>query len=159
MKKVSALLALLFISYTGVMAQFGQSPGLVKPATWSATVKPTSAKVGDVVTVQITANVKDGYHIYSSVVNPKIDGPLPTVVTFKKNSSFALVGKLMPASKVETKYEEVFEGDTYIMHGRALFTQKIKILTDKPVLTASIEAQACTDADGSCVPLNDVEMV
>lgn len=155
MKNIFAFTILLFLSYAPAFAQFGQSSGLVKPATWSVTAKPTSAKVGDVVTVQILATVKDGYHVYSSVVNPKIDGPLPTVVTFKKNSSFATVGKLTPASKVETKYEEVFGGDTYIMHGRALFTQKIKVLTDKPVLAGSIEAQACTDADGSCVPLND----
>lgn len=155
MKKVFALLTLLITSYVTAFAQFGQSGGIIKPATWSVTVKPTSAKVGDVVTVQITAMVKDGYHVYSSVANPKIDGPLPTVVTFKKNNSFALVGKLTPASKVETKYEEVFEGDTYIMHGRAVFNQKVKILTNKPVLAGTIEAQACTDADGSCIPLNE----
>ena len=155
MKNVLALCALLLVNYSAVLAQFSQSPGLVKPATWSVSAKPATAKVGDVITVQVTAAVKDGYHVYSSVVNPKIDGPLPTVVTFKKNNSFALVGKLTPVSKVETKYEEVFEGDTYIMHGRAVFAQKIKILTAKPMLVGSIEAQACTDADGACIPLND----
>ncbi len=155
MKNVLALVALLLVNYSTVLAQFGQSPGLVKPATWSVTAKPATAKVGDVITVRVTAAVKDGYHVYSSVVNPKIDGPLPTVVTFKKNNTFALVGKLVPISKVETKYEEVFEGDTYIMHGKAVFTQKIKVLTGKPVLAGSIEAQACTDAGAACIPLND----
>ena len=155
MIKVLAFLAPLFCCFAPVFAQFGQGPGIVKPATWSATAKPVSAKVGDIITVQVVATVKDGYHIYSSVVNSKIDGPLPTVVTFNPNGSFALVGKLTPVSKVETKYEEVFGGDTYIMHGKAVFAQKIKILTDEPVLRGTIEAQACTDADGTCVPLND----
>ncbi|MBC8155118.1 MAG: thioredoxin family protein [Bacteroidetes bacterium] len=155
MKKVLALLTLLITSYVTAFAQFGQSGGIIKPATWSVTVKPTSAKVGDVVTVQITATVKDGYHVYSSVANPKIDGPLPTVVTFKKNNTFALVGKLTPASKVETKFDDIFGGDTYIMHGRAVFNQKIKVLTNKPILAGTIESQACTDADGSCIILNE----
>lgn len=155
MKTIVSLCLLLCASFTTLFAQFGQSPGLVKPATWSVTVKPTTAKVGDVVTVQITATVKAGFHVYSSIENPKIDGPLPTVVTFKKNPGFELVGKLLPVSKVETKFEEVFDGDTYIMHGKAVFAQKIRILTDKPVLAGTIEAQACTDADGSCIPLNE----
>ncbi len=155
MKNVLALFALFLVSQSSVLAQFGQSSGLVKPATWSVVAKPATAKVGDVITVQVTATVKDGFHVYSSVANPKIDGPLPTVVTFKKNDSYALVGKLTPTSKVETKYEEVFEGDTYIMHGKAVFEQKIKVLTAKSVLAGSIEAQACTDADGSCIPLNE----
>lgn len=154
MKKLVALFALILAASIPGVAQFGQS-GIIKPATWSATAKPATAKVGDVITIQITANVKDGFHVYSSVVNPKIDGPLPTVVTFAKNDSYALVGKLIPVSKVETKYEEAFEGDTYIMHGPAIFSQKIKILKDQTILAGSIEAQACTDADGSCVPLTD----
>ncbi|QDK83132.1 DUF255 domain-containing protein [Spirosoma sp. KCTC 42546] len=134
------------------LATFAQ---ILKPVTWTYKPVKSSAKVGEVVELRFTANVQTGYHIYSSDVNSKIDGPLPTVIKLTPNKSFELVGKVKPVSKVETKYEEVFEGDTYVMHGAAQFSQRIKILSDKPVIEGNVDYQVCTDKDGQCIPGNE----
>ena len=134
------------------LALFAQ---ILKPVSWTYKPLAPSAKVGDVVELRFTANIKSGYHIYSSNVNPKIDGPLPTVIKLNPNKTFELVGKVKPISKVETKYEEAFEGDTYLMHSPAQFSQRVKILSDKPVLEGNVDYQVCTDSDGSCIPGNE----
>ncbi|MVM29603.1 disulfide bond formation protein DsbD [Spirosoma sp. HMF4905] len=134
------------------LATFAQ---ILKPVTWSYKPAKSTAKVGEIIELRFTANIQTGYHIYSSEVNPKIDGPLPTVIKLTPNKSFELIGKVKPESKVETKYEEVFEGDTYLMHGAAQFSQRIKILSDKPVLEGNVDYQVCTDKDGQCIPGNE----
>jgi thiol:disulfide interchange protein DsbD len=128
---------------------------ILKPVTWSYKPTKSSAKVGEIVELRFTANIQSGYHIYSSEVNPKIDGPLPTVIKLTPNKTYALVGKVKPISKVETKYEEAFEGDTYVMHGPAEFSQRVKILSDKPIIEGNVDYQVCTDKDGQCIPGND----
>ncbi|MFD2571220.1 cytochrome c biogenesis protein CcdA [Spirosoma soli] len=148
MKSIFALAAWLLLS----VAAYAQ---LVKPASWSYKPAKSSVQIGDVVELRFTASIKDGYHIYSSQVNPKIDGPLPTVINFTPNDTYQLVGKLQPVSKVETKFEEVFEGDVYLMHGPAQFVQKVKIFKADPSITGTIEYQVCTDSDGQCIPGND----
>ena len=154
MKKLLALSALFLISFA-TFAQFGQS-GLVKPIpSWTYKTKPATAKAGDIVELYITANVMEGWHIYSSETNPKLEiGPLPTVVTFTKSNAFEVVGKLK-AVGAKTKYEEVYEGDVYMMPRPAVFIQKIKILKENPLISGTIEAQACTDENGKCVQESD----
>ena len=134
------------------LATFAQ---ILKPVTWTYKSTKSSAKVGEIIELRFTANIKAGYHIYSSEVNPKIDGPLPTVIKFTPNKTYELVGKIKPISKVETKFEEAFEGDTYLMHGPAQFSQRVKLFNDKPVIEGNIDYQTCTDNDGQCIPGND----
>ncbi|GAB3793376.1 cytochrome c biogenesis protein CcdA [Spirosoma humi] len=148
MKSFSTLVVWLLLP----LATFAQ---IIKPVSWTYKSTKSSAKIGDVVEIRFTAAIKDGYHIYSSDVNPKIDGPLPTVIKFTPNKTYELVGKIKPVSKVETKFEEVFEGDTYLMHGPAQFSQRIKLLADKPIIEGNIDYQVCTDSDGQCIPGND----
>ncbi|GAB2597990.1 protein-disulfide reductase DsbD family protein [Spirosoma areae] len=148
MKSILTLVVWLLLP----LATFAQ---ILKPVTWTYKPAKSSAKVGEIVELRFTASIQGGYHIYSSEVNPKIDGPLPTVIKFTPNKTYELVGKIKPVSKVETKFEEAFEGDTYVMHGPALFSQRVKILNDKPIIEGTIDYQTCTDKDGQCIPGND----
>ena len=148
MKSILNLAVLLLLP----LATFAQ---IIKPVTWTNKPTKSSIKVGEVVELRFTANIQSGYHIYSSEVNPKIDGPLPTVIKLTPNKTYELVGKIKPISKVETKYEEAFEGDTYVMHGPAQFSQRVKILDTNPVIEGNIDFQTCTDTDGQCIPGND----
>lgn len=143
---------LIYAFVAWLLLPFATSAQILKPVNWSFATSKSTVAVGDIVNLTITATVRDGYHIYSSETNPKIDGPLPTVVTFTPNKTFELVGKLKPVSPVETKYEEAFEGDTYIMHGLAKFVQKVKILAPDPQIGGNVSFQACTDKDGQCIP-------
>ena len=146
MKPFLALVAWLLLP----IATFAQ---IIKPATWTFSASKSTAKVGDVISLNLTANIKDGYHIFSSQVNPKItDGPLPTVFTFSPNKTYELVGKVKPVSTVETKYEEIWEGDTYLMHGAAKFVQQVRLLATNPQISGNVSYQVCTDNDGQCIP-------
>ncbi|GAB3640444.1 protein-disulfide reductase DsbD family protein [Spirosoma arcticum] len=145
MKLLTALVVWLLLP----LATYAQ---ILKPVTWTFSAAKSTAKVGDVLDLSLVANVRIGYHIYSSESNPKIDGPLPTVFSFTPNNTFELVGKVKPASEVETKYEEAFEGDTYLMHGAAKFVQKVRILAPNPQISGAVSYQACTDKDGQCIP-------
>ena len=139
----------------GLLLPFATFAQILKPVTWTYKSANPSPKVGEVIDLRFTANIQSGYHIYSSNVNPKIDGPLPTVIKFTPNKTYELVGKLKPISKVETKFEEAFEGDTYLMHGPAVFSQRVKLLSEKPLIEGNIDYQTCTDSDGQCIPGND----
>jgi len=145
----------LFALAVALLVSVAATAQILKPASWSYAPTKSTAKVGDIVDLKFTASIKSGYHIYSSQVNPKIDGPLPTVITFGKNDTYELVGAVKPVSKVETKFEEVFEGDVYLMHGPAQFVQRVKILKEKPLIAGNIDYQVCTDSDGQCIPGND----
>ncbi|MCY7358721.1 MAG: disulfide bond formation protein DsbD, partial [Rudanella sp.] len=126
---------------------------IIKPANWTTSVSKSKVQIGDVVTLNFEVNLKDGYHIYSSEANPKIqDGPLPTVFTFAPNKTYELIGKLKPTSKVETKFEEVWGGDTYTMHSSARFAQQVRILALAPQIKVNVNYQTCTDVGGVCIP-------
>ncbi|MBO0937364.1 thioredoxin family protein [Fibrella sp. HMF5335] len=147
------LLALLglFCLPVSTKAQFGQG-GISKPTTFFYGISPAKAKVGDVVTLKITARSKEGWHMYAAKTNPKIEfGPQPTVLTLAKNSTYKLVGGLESVG-YQTKYEEAFEGDVYQMPNPAIFIQKIKLLAVKPILKGTIEGQTCQEV---CVNVND----
>ncbi len=148
MKSITALVVWLLLP----LATFAQ---ILKPVTWTFSAARSTAKIGEVINFNLTAIVRTGYHIYSSESNPKIDGPLPTVFSFTPNNTFELVGKVKPVSDVETKYEEAFEGDTYLMRGAARFVQKVRILAPDPQISGTVSYQACTDKDGQCIPGED----
>ncbi|NCC77769.1 MAG: DUF4131 domain-containing protein, partial [Clostridia bacterium] len=80
---------------------------------------------------------------------------LPLVFTISPSNVFALVGKVAEYPKPTEHYEEVFKITEKFWAGKAYFTQKIKVLTDKPFdFEISLSGQACQD-DGYCVQIED----
>ncbi|MCY7349224.1 MAG: thioredoxin family protein [Cytophagaceae bacterium] len=148
LKKI--LLANLFLSLLVVNA----SAQVLTPATWSWKAGKSNAKVGETVEIVFMASINPGWHVFSSDQDPNV-GPLPTIVEFKKNKTFALVGTLRPVGNPIQKKDEIFDGPVRYFQSRAEFRQKVKILGVKPILEGSISGQACTDEDGRCVPLNE----
>lgn len=143
MKKLSAILALLFVSFASI-AQ------ILKPATWSYSAAQPAPRVGDVIELRFTATIDDNWYLYSSDINPDI-GPIPTTIAFKPNDTYQLVGGLKPVG-AKKKKDEVWDAEiTYFTH-KALFTQKVKILKANPSITGNIDYQTCTLKDGQCVP-------
>ncbi|MEZ0538298.1 protein-disulfide reductase DsbD family protein [Fibrella arboris] len=154
MNRFIAPLGLLLCLFTAVTASFGQfgQNNITKPTTFAYSVSPTKAKVGDVVEIRITARSKEGWHMYAAKTNPKLEmGPQATTVTLEKNKTFQPVGELGSIG-YETKFDDVWEGDTYIMPNPAVFTQKVKLLSNKPVLKGTIEGQTCSTV---CVQVSD----
>lgn len=141
-KIILAVLVLVFAAPSFIFSQ-GKPDLHVK---WSYSTKKLSDCEFDLI---FTATIDKGWHLYSQIETP--DGPLPTVFTFDKSSDYELVGKTTEPKPIE-KPEPVF-GDNVVVkffEDKAVFHQKIKVKTDKPIkITGIIDGMACNE--GQCV--------
>ncbi len=128
---------------------FSLNAQILKPVKWSF----SSKKTGDNEAVLIfTAKIDKGWHLYSQYIPD--NGPVATTFTLDKNSSIQLVGKIMEPKPI-VQNDPNFNMVLKFFATKAVFTQKIKLLTDKPVtVTGSINFMCCNDV--SCLPPNDV---
>lgn len=123
---------------------------VLTPVKWSNTSSVNQAKIGDVIELDFTAELDDTWYIYSSDQDPKV-GPLPTVFTFEKDSSYDLVGDIMPVG-VKEKYDDIWAGNVRTMKEKAEFRQKIKVLKAGLKVGVICEYQVCTTVNGKCIP-------
>jgi thiol:disulfide interchange protein len=166
-KKVSFrwLLTLLALSFNNLIfascsdpAQ-QQIPGIHAPTTlsktpeWTITTDKKEVNVGDEITITFTSTIEKGWYMYSSDFDPNL-GPIAAEFTFEKNKTVKAIGAIAAVGS-KKHYEEVWKGDVSIFTGKAVFKQKIKILTDKPVIKGAIYFQECSEETGVCMPPYD----
>ncbi len=145
------LLALLGLFVTTANAQIRKDP-----TRWTISGPAKAAKIGDVVDLTVRATINDGWHIYSTDLNPDI-GPLPTTVKLKSSAAYVVVGKPLPVGVTEI-YEEVWGAKVRQFSNKATFTQKVKVLKANPEIILTVEYQACSDKDGVCLPPTEAEL-
>ncbi len=141
------LLVLLLAAGSGARPAFA----LTTAATFTAKATPAAARPGEIVTVVVTATIKQGYHIYSIV--PVKDGPAATELTVKSKGLQA-AGKTRE-SKPERKLDTNFGKEVGYHEKTATFTQRVRVLkTAKPgvkiPLTVSVYYMACNEK--ACLP-------
>jgi len=92
------------------------------------------------------ASIENTWHLYSQVTPPPPDGPLPTVFVFEKSKAYSLIGKTTEPDK-KPHYDAVFEQNIKSFDIEAIFTQKIKVLSNKPFkIKGLVEFQACDES-------------
>jgi len=123
-----------------------------KPVTWSTSVSKKEVKAGEIIELIFTAHIKSGWYLYASDFDPDL-GPNVTEIEIEADPSFEVVGKLLSIDS-KKKYDSLWEGEYRYFKGVGVFKQKIKVLKDNPVIKVSLNAQACTDESGKCVPVN-----
>ena len=122
------------------------SAQVVTPVKWGCKVTAS----GDVATIQLTAKVEPGWHLYSQYNTLGITQQ--TVFEFEKSANYALIGKTTEPKYVELTDE--FGTDRYFDKSPVIFTQKIKVKSEKDfILNASVDAQACME--GKCVMVGE----
>lgn len=147
--------ALLLLVAGSVHAQF-PLPGKGKaaipnPVIWASPVTDvTQARVGDEITLTLTADIESGWYVYSSDLDPNL-GPIPTTFTFAPHPSYELIGGV-EAVKPKKKYEDVWKGEVTYFVQKATFRQKIRLRTQDPVIEISGEYQTCNEQTGTCLP-------
>lgn len=144
---------LLFGLNNFVFAQHAPT-SLSKEPVWSVTLDKKEVKVGDEVTATFTSIIEKNWYMYSNDFDPNL-GPIAAEFTFEKNASYQLVGKPVPVGS-KKHYEEVWKGDVAVFTGKAVFKQKIKILSANPVIKGSIYFQECNEISGVCMPPFDL---
>ena len=140
--RLGRLLTVVFVLFAAVRP----SAQVVTPVKWGCKVTAS----GDVATIQFTATVEPGWHLYSQYNTLGITQQ--TVFEFEKSTNYALIGKTTEPKYVELTDE--FGTDRYFDKSPVIFTQKIKVKSEKDFfLNASVDAQACME--GKCVMVGE----
>jgi thiol:disulfide interchange protein DsbD len=126
-------------------------------AKWSAKPAMATVKAGGTVEVKVTADVVDGWHIYSTT--PMAEGPVPTEIVFSANAPLTAVGKVRQPKPI-VKYDENFGVDTEYYDKDVTFTVTAKVKpTAKPgrrQVMVEVTFMACNDR--MCLPPKTVEL-
>lgn len=146
MKKLLSLLAISILSLSS-------NAQILQPALWSYAVSENEVEVGNAIDLIFNVEIDNDWYLYSSDFDPEC-GPMVTTFTFNEDPSFELVGEIKPIG-AKKKYDEIFECDYTYFRQTAQFKQRVKILSEKLIITGEYEYQVCTDVDGKCIPFDD----
>ncbi len=137
MKRFRKLFVFTLICLTANISLFAQ---ILEPVKWSLSSKRINDTIAE---LSFKATIDKGWHIYSQSVPP--DGPMPSKFTFTKNKDYQLVGKVQePKPKEEN--DPVFEMIVKYFDNSVTFKQKVKILSNKPIIIkGEYEFQTCDD--------------
>lgn len=126
---------------------------ILQPAKWTTAVSSDKVVVGSEIELIFRVSIDKDWYLYSSDFDPEC-GPMVTTFNFKPNTSYSLVGNIVPVNP-SPKHDDVFDCDVKIFKKTAEFRQKIKIRTSRPKVEGNYEYQVCTDIDGKCIPFDD----
>ncbi len=141
MMKILRMTALLLFVSMQLPAQ------IMEPVKWKFSLNENSEVVLDAV-------VDQGWYIYD--MNLPEGGPESTSFHFEKVAGAELVGKITPAAKAASKYDDMFEMELRYYKNSARFTQKFKVTDpDKFEISGYVHFQTCNNE--SCLPPADEE--
>jgi cytochrome c biogenesis DsbD-like protein len=149
------LTAVVLISGTAVWAADVQQ-GAVPPGPaasgqnlhWHVEVVPVRGKPGDEVEIVFTADIGQGWILYSSDFNVEI-GPRPAKFTFDANPSLTLLGPIR-AVKAQRKKDHTFHTEYSYFSSHAEFRQKARLTAPLDKVTGRIDGQTCYEESGLC---------
>lgn len=143
--KNSLVVLLLLLS----CSMFGQ---MYHPVKWSASVEKISEKE---YILKAEATIQSGWHLYGQYIEG--GGPSRTVFTFKNpQKSFELIEKTTEEQGHEV-VDKIFDMKIKYFVDKALFTQKIKFISDDITnIGAEVEFMVCDDTN--CVPPSSEEL-
>ncbi len=149
LKKLATLFfaMIFFACATAVHAQ-----SYDQPVSWSATVE----KAGDnIYEIQFHGAIEGKWHIYD--LGPYDGGPNPTVLKIEQVEGVKLIGTPYIKSDVHKAFDDMFKMEIGTCEDGVILAQKVEVTgSSDVVLTASIEWQACDDAN--CLPPADEEV-
>ncbi len=142
----------LFMGLTASALAQDDSPGNLNPVKWSAKSEATKpVKIGDQFRIQLTAEIEEGWHLYSTEEMPM--GPKPTRIGLAANQPFEMPDSVeSPIPK--TAFDENFGISTEFYEESATFSLPVKAtekaVSGKQKVTVQIRYQTCTDK--LCLP-------
>jgi thiol:disulfide interchange protein DsbD len=119
----------------------------INPIKWTLTaLQPAKPiKAGEVVTLQLTASIEDGWHLYSTEELPQ--GPKPTRIALIPNQPFELsdIDSPSPLRAVDPN----FGVETEFYEHSATFRLSVQVKSDAPAGTqkvgVQVRYQSCTE--------------
>ncbi len=145
------LLFVMFISFLANVSGIYAQPGgnWTDKISWSFNVEKIDDSHAYIVA---TAKLKEHWHVYSVTHDPakaEFTG-VPTSFSFEGNSNYKLIGKTVDGVKPKTVNDDL--GTHFYFENKAVFKQKIEVLTDKSFeIQFSYAFQVC-DENGCLFP-------
>ncbi|GGE96051.1 thiol:disulfide interchange protein DsbD [Flavobacterium limi] len=126
---------------------------MYNPVKWKTSAEQLSEKE---YLLKIQAEIQSGWHLYGQYIEE--GGPSRTAFTFKNpNKNFELIGKTTEEKGHEVQ-DKIFDMKIKYFEGKALFTQKIKVISGSiTTLNAEVEFMVCDDSN--CLPPSSEELV
>ena len=122
------------------------SSELLQPVTWEYNAQKLE---DDLYELQFTANVQEGWYIYSQFVDE--GGPIPTSFMFEEDPNLKLEGKVEEVGKDRIEgYDSYFDMDVVKYKKKVDFTQKVKLDDPSKPIIGSLEFMTCDDT--RCLP-------
>lgn len=122
---------------------------ILSPAEWQVKMSKDFVSQGDDLELVFIIKLDTNWHLYGNVQNYDL-GPIPTSFMFEPDSGYILLGSIR-AIGIQSEYDDVFEVQVNYFENQAEFRQKIKILSENPVIKGVCEYQVCSMVDGKCV--------
>ena len=121
------------------------------PVSWSIKSGQPTVKAGGKFTVQITARIEKGWHLYS--LEQEAGGPIPTRIILPKETRFEIAGEIESPTP-QVKFDKNFEINTEFYEGEVTFTLPVRVVSSTPAgqqkLTVQVRYQSCNDS--ICLP-------
>ncbi|MDA3892037.1 MAG: thioredoxin family protein [Salinivirgaceae bacterium] len=146
MKFVFRFLIVLIVS---VMAYQSADAQILEPVRWKFETKEISTTEVELV---FTATIEDHWHLYAQWL-PEGNFSLPTVFEFDSIAGIELVDSVIGLSEVHEAYEELADAMSRWYEGTAIFTQRVKIIGNKPYVKGYIDFMSCDDEQ--CIKLDE----
>lgn len=122
-----------------------------RPARWSAAAPGKALQPGAKFSVQLSAEITSGWHVYSTTQPP--GGPTTTVITVPSTQPFKLAAPII-GPPPHTAYDTNFEMNTETYEDRAEFNVPIAVTSyvhpGDQKLTIDVRFQVCNDT--TCMP-------
>ncbi|HRH46948.1 MAG TPA: protein-disulfide reductase DsbD family protein [Pyrinomonadaceae bacterium] len=136
-----SLIILTLLAATNIFAQDN-------PVAWTLKVDSAakSFKAGDTFNVQVSAQIKDGWHLYSTT---KLEnGPIATSISLEEGQPFEMAGGIKSPDPIVT-FDPNFNLDTEYYEKFVIFTLTVKVL---PNISASNNKLKLQTRYQSCTP-------
>ena len=129
------------------------------PIQWSLKLNSSKKtyKKGELFTLQLKAQIEDGWHLYALEEIP--NGPRPTRISLPDDQAFTLAGEIAQPMPI-SKFDENFGVETQFYEEAVTFSVPLKIAaTAKPggtKLRLQVRYQTCNDT--LCLPPKTVKL-
>jgi DsbC/DsbD-like thiol-disulfide interchange protein len=139
-----------------VLHGLAQAP--LQPVRWTAAATPKpAAQPGSRITIEVTADLQEGWHVYA--LEQPADGPTPLRINLDENGVVQSAGA--PAGSAPIKrYDPSFDLDTQIYARSFVLRLPVQVKPQSPagkqVVPISVRFQAC--GDRMCLPPRTVHV-
>lgn len=135
----------IFSSVTGVE---DQPEGMYDPVQWSFELKEVSENTFDAI---FTAEIQEGWHIYTQFIDTSKIGPIPTTFYFTESDSYTLKGKATESAEEESEsMDPFFDMVLKKLKKKAEFVQRLEVTDKTKLIEGEIEYMVCNA--NHCMP-------